>query len=137
MTEATCEQNKVEAPRRWFVLRVQSNREEQVRENLAKVLELEKCRDRVPEILVPAESVTEMRGGKRQVIQRKLYPGYVIVQVEVDEHGSIPQELWQLGRPVAWATSSAPRSPGPCGTTKWPASWAAPKRWRRRPPSSR
>jgi transcriptional antiterminator NusG len=98
MTEATCEQNKVEAPRRWFVLRVQSNREEQVRGNLAKVLELEKCRDRVPEILVPAESVTEMRGGKRQVIQRKLYPGYVIVQVEVDEHGSIPQELWQLIR---------------------------------------
>jgi transcriptional antiterminator NusG len=98
MTEATCEQNKVETPRRWFVLRVQSNREEQVRENLAKVLELEKCRDRVPEILVPAESVTEMRGGKRQVIQRKLYPGYVIVQVEVDERGSIPQELWQLIR---------------------------------------
>jgi len=98
MTEAICEQNKVETPRRWFVLRVQSNREEQVRENLAKVLELEKCRDRVPEILVPAESVTEMRGGKRQVIQRKLYPGYVIVQVEVDERGSIPQELWQLIR---------------------------------------
>jgi len=98
MTEAICEQNKVETPRQWFVLRVQSNREEQVRENLAKVLELEKCRDRVPEILVPAESVTEMRGGKRQVIQRKLYPGYVIVQVEVDERGSIPQELWQLIR---------------------------------------
>jgi transcriptional antiterminator NusG len=32
------------------------------------------------------------------VIQRKLYPGYVIVQVEVDEHGNIPQDLWQLIR---------------------------------------
>ena len=41
---------------------------------------------------------TEMRGGKRHVVQRKLYPGYVIVQVVVDEHGSIPQGLWQIIR---------------------------------------
>lgn len=98
MTEAATKEGQVEAPRRWFVLRVQSNREEQVRQNLAKMLELEKNRHRVPEILVPSEAVTEMRGGKRQVIQRKLYPGYVIVQVEVDENGNIPQDLWQLIR---------------------------------------
>jgi len=96
MAEAA--KNKVTVARRWFVLRVQSNREEQVRGNLAKMLELEKQRHRVPEILVPTEAITEMRGGKRQVIQRKLYPGYVIVQVEVDERGNIPQDLWQLIR---------------------------------------
>ena len=98
MTEAASEKTKTEVAKRWFVLRVQSNREEQVRENLDKMLELQKCRDRVPEILVPTEAITEVRGGKRQVVQRKLYPGYVIVQVEVDEHGTIPQDLWQLIR---------------------------------------
>jgi len=82
------------APMRWFVLRVQSNREERVRENLNRLLELEQLRERVPEVMVPTESVTEMRGGKRVVVERKLYPGYVIVQVEVDEHGHIPDELW-------------------------------------------
>ena len=81
--------------RQWFVLRVQSNREERVRANLEKMLELHDIRDRVPEILVPSEAVTELRGGKRHVVQRKLYPGYVIVQVDVDEHGSVPQDLWQ------------------------------------------
>jgi len=96
MTETA--KNEVTVARRWFVLRVQSNREEQVRGNLAKMLELEKQGHRVPEILVPTEAITELRGGKRQVIQRKLYPGYVIVQVEVDEHGNIPQDLWQLIR---------------------------------------
>jgi transcriptional antiterminator NusG len=83
-----------EKPKRWFVLRVQSNREERVRENLERLLELEKLKDRVPEVLVPTESVTEMRGGKRTVIERKLYPGYVIVQVQVDDQGHIPDDLW-------------------------------------------
>lgn len=96
MTEAA--KNEVTVAKRWFVLRVQSNREEQVRGNLAKMLELEEQGHRVPEILVPTEAITELRGGKRQVIQRKLYPGYVIVQVEVDERGNVPQDLWQLIR---------------------------------------
>ncbi|MHC5033947.1 MAG: transcription termination/antitermination protein NusG [Planctomycetota bacterium] len=98
MTETAYEEKDSEVKRRWFVLRVQSNREERVRENLSTLLELENIRPRVPEILVPTESVTELRGGKRQVVQRKLYPGYVIVQIEVDEWGNIPQDLWHLIR---------------------------------------
>jgi transcriptional antiterminator NusG len=98
MTETAYEEKDSDVKRRWFVLRVQSNREERVRENLSRLLELENIRPRVPEILVPTESVTEMRGGKRQVVQRKLYPGYVIVQIEVDEWGNIPQDLWHLIR---------------------------------------
>jgi transcriptional antiterminator NusG len=98
MTDTAHGAEETTAAARWFVLRVQSNREESVRVNLGKLLELEKVRDRVPQILVPTEAVTEMRGGKRHVIQRKLYPGYVIVQVLVDEHGSIAQDLWQIIR---------------------------------------
>lgn len=82
----------------WFVLRVQSNREERVRENLVKMVQLHEMEDRVPEVMVPTESVTELRGGKRHVVERKLYPGYVIVQVEVDDDGHIPEELWHLIR---------------------------------------
>ncbi|MHC4788801.1 MAG: transcription termination/antitermination NusG family protein, partial [Planctomycetota bacterium] len=96
--EEDAEQTQPESNRRWFVLRVQSNREERVRQNLSRLLELENIKDRVPEIVVPTESVTELRGGKRQVVERRLYPGYVIVQVEVDETGSIPQDLWHLVR---------------------------------------
>ncbi len=84
-----------EQPTEWFVLRVQSNREAKVQASLIRMLELSKMRDRVPEVLVPTESVTEMRGGKRQVVERKLFPGYIIVQVEVDENGRIPDQLWQ------------------------------------------
>ena len=94
MEESGTDQKTAERSTLWFVLRVQSNREERVRENLRKLLELENLTDRVPEVLVPTESVTEMRGGKRQVVQRKLYPGYVFVQVEVDEQRNIPEDLW-------------------------------------------
>ncbi len=86
------------ATKEWFVLRVQSNREERVRDNLVKMLELKEVSSRVPEVLVPTEAVTEMRDGKRQVVQRKLFPGYVIVQVEVNEQRRIPDQLWQVIR---------------------------------------
>ena len=87
-------ENDNDRPMRWFVLRVQSNREEHVRANLERLLELQGMKERVPEVLVPSESVTEMRGGKRTVVERKLYPGYVIVQVEVDDRGHVPDDLW-------------------------------------------
>ncbi|MCD6417006.1 MAG: transcription termination/antitermination factor NusG [Chloroflexi bacterium] len=98
MTEIECDQQNGSKAQQWFVLRVQSNREERVRSNLVRVLEMNQMHDRVPEVLVPTEAVTEMREGKREVVQRKLFPGYVIVQVQVDEHDHIPDQLWQLIR---------------------------------------
>ncbi len=85
-------------PMGWFVLRVQSNREERVRQNLGKLIEMESLAERIPDVLVPTESVTEIRGGKRHVIERKLYPGYVIVHIEMEESGRIPDELWHVVR---------------------------------------
>ncbi|MFW6119138.1 MAG: transcription termination/antitermination protein NusG [Planctomycetota bacterium] len=98
MAETKQEQQDQESTKQWFVLRVQSNREERVSNSLVNALELNGMSDRVPTVMVPTESVTEMRGGKRQVVERKLYPGYVIVEIEVDEHGHIPDDLWQMIR---------------------------------------
>jgi len=104
MTETTATDEQApaqpenERPMGWFVLRVQSNREERVRENLERLIELRQLADRIPDVLVPTEAVTELRGGKRTVVQRKLYPGYVIVHVEVDERGHIPDDLWHMIR---------------------------------------
>ncbi|MFP4026443.1 MAG: transcription termination/antitermination protein NusG [Candidatus Brocadiia bacterium] len=84
--------------KKWFVLRVQSNREEYVRDNLARAVAREEKDDEIPNILVPTQTVTEIRGGKRKQIQRKLYPGYVLVEVDVDDEGNIPDSLWYLIR---------------------------------------
>lgn len=82
----------------WYVLRVQSNREEEVRDNLIRVVQREGKDEVVPNVLVPTVAVTEIRGGKRQEVERKIYPGYVIVEVETDEQGKVPDSLWYMIR---------------------------------------
>ncbi|MFP4175602.1 MAG: transcription termination/antitermination protein NusG [Planctomycetota bacterium] len=82
--------------KQWFVLRVQSNRETEVRDNLIRAIELEEKEDVVPNVMVPTQTVTEIRDGKRQEVERKLYPGYVIMEVDADEQGRIPDTVWYL-----------------------------------------
>ncbi len=69
----------------WYVLRVQSNREKQVAESLQKRVKMEGLDERITQIVVPSEQVTEIRGGKRRVTERKIYPGYIMVQMDMDE----------------------------------------------------
>lgn len=69
----------------WYVLRVQSNREGKVRDTLEKRVKMAGLEDRIAQIIVPSEQVTEIRGGKKRITERKIYPGYIMVQMEMDE----------------------------------------------------
>jgi transcriptional antiterminator NusG len=79
----------------WFVLRVASNKEEQVRDALERKLKIEGVRS-VGRILVPTEQVKRIRGGKQRVHKRKLYPGYVFMELEPKEDGRIPDDVWYV-----------------------------------------
>jgi len=79
----------------WFVLRVASNKEEQVREALERKLKIEGVRS-VGRILVPTEQIKRIRGGKQRVHKRKLYPGYVFMELEPKEDGRIPDDVWHV-----------------------------------------
>jgi transcriptional antiterminator NusG len=73
----------------WFILHTYSGHEKKVCESLkARVsgTDLEKA---ITEVLVPTETVVEMRGNKRVESSRMFYPGYVLVQIECDERGHI------------------------------------------------
>jgi transcriptional antiterminator NusG len=80
--------------RKWFILRVQTGRETSVRESLLKRVEAHKLQDIVSRVIVPSERVSEIRGGKRRVSERKIYPGYIMVEVEVDQTNRIPENAW-------------------------------------------
>lgn len=69
----------------WYVLRVQSNREKQVRESLQKRVKMAGLEDRIAQIIVPSEHVTEIRSGKKRVTERKIYPGYIMVEMDMDD----------------------------------------------------
>ncbi len=79
---------------RWYVLRVASNKEDQVRLALERKIKIEGLEDRVSQILVPTVKERRMRGGVARVVERKLYPGYVFVEMACEEDGSVPEGVW-------------------------------------------
>ena len=85
-------------PKNWFVLRVQSNKEDRVRESLERRVAVEGMTDRIGRILVPSAVEAEIKGGKRRVRESKIYPGYVMVELETDESAFIADDIWFLIR---------------------------------------
>src|SRR6202012_4060822 len=78
----------------FFVLRVASNKEDRVRESLARKVKIEALDSQVGRILVPVEKVRQIKDGKRRDTDRKLYPGYVFTELELDKNGMIPEKVW-------------------------------------------
>jgi transcriptional antiterminator NusG len=69
----------------WYFLRIQVGREDRIRESMVKRLKQEGIEDKVPQIVVPIETIADHRGGKKRIQRRKLYPGYLMVQMELTD----------------------------------------------------
>jgi transcriptional antiterminator NusG len=69
----------------WYILKVQSNRERSISEALRRKIAIEGLDDYFGEVLVPTEKVTEFKGGKKKVVERKLWPGYIAVEMHVND----------------------------------------------------
>ena len=70
---------------RWYVVHAYSGFEKQVMRSLHERIELNGLQDKFGEILVPAEEVVEMRAGKKRRSERKFFPGYVLVEMDLDD----------------------------------------------------
>ncbi|HOA73549.1 MAG TPA: transcription termination/antitermination protein NusG [Phycisphaerae bacterium] len=79
---------------KWYVLRVASNKEEQVREALERKVRIENLEHRVGRVLVPTAKEKRMKAGQVKIIEKKLYPGYVFVEMATEPDGSIPENVW-------------------------------------------
>ncbi|HLA37033.1 MAG TPA: transcription termination/antitermination NusG family protein, partial [Candidatus Brocadiales bacterium] len=84
--------------KKWFVLRVQSNKEDKVRKALEECIKVRGLENKVSKVLVPTERVSEIKGGKKRITERKVFPGYIMAEVEVDEQGNMPSDVWFLIR---------------------------------------
>jgi transcriptional antiterminator NusG len=82
----------------WYVLRVAANREEQVKEALSVKIQREELGDVVGRIEVPVEMVKRVRSGKQTVHKRKLYPGYVFMEMQTTDDGRVPEKAWFIIR---------------------------------------
>jgi len=71
--------------RRWYVLHTYSGYEENVKHNLEQRIETFNMQDKIFSVLVPKEKKIKIRNGKRQVIEEKIFPGYVLVEMIVTD----------------------------------------------------
>ncbi|MFH1226423.1 MAG: transcription termination/antitermination protein NusG [Planctomycetota bacterium] len=71
--------------KKWYVLRVQVGKEANGKEALERKIETHSLSEFISKIMVPKEKVTEIRGGKKKVVERKLYPGYLLVEMELND----------------------------------------------------
>ncbi|MEX0938020.1 MAG: transcription termination/antitermination protein NusG [Pirellulales bacterium] len=94
-TEAAAAEAAAEEEERrmdWYILKVQSNREKSITEALQRRIKIEGLEEYFGDIIVPTEKVTEFKGGKKRIVKRKLYPGYILV------HMCINDDTWFLVR---------------------------------------
>ncbi len=70
---------------RWYFVRCQSGREDSIARNAMTRLKIAGLHDVIPQIVVPFERVTDLKSGKKRTINKKLYPGYLMVQADIDD----------------------------------------------------
>src|SRR5207244_9661089 len=79
----------------WFVIHTLSGQEQKVKESIEKRIKTEEMGDYIKEVMVPMEKVVEVRNQKKTVSTRKLWPGYVFVDmVLLDENNRIIEKTW-------------------------------------------
>ncbi len=89
----------------WYVVHTYSGFEEKVKITIEEKTEKKGMKDKITRVLIPTERVIELRGGKKKESDKKFYPGYILVEMELDD------ETWHLIR-------STPRVTGFVGGTK-------------------
>ena len=79
----------------WFVIHTLSGQEQKVKESIEKRVKTDEMQDYVKEVLVPMEKVVEVRNQKKTVSSRKLWPGYVFVDmILLDENNRVIEKPW-------------------------------------------
>jgi transcriptional antiterminator NusG len=69
----------------WYILKVQSNREDSICEALQRRVKVAALESYFGEIIVPTEEVAEFKGGRRKIVKRKLYPGYIVIHMVLND----------------------------------------------------
>jgi transcriptional antiterminator NusG len=92
---------------KWYIIHTYSGFEKKVKESLESRIVAFGLQEKIGKVLIPTEPVTEVRAGKKYTVERMFYPGYVLVQMDMDDH------VWHV-------VKSTPRVTGFVGTGQQP-----------------
>lgn len=70
---------------RWYVVHTLSGQEQKVKEQLEKKVAMENMKEQISSVLVPIENVAEVRNGKKKIMKRKFFPGYILVEMAMND----------------------------------------------------
>ena len=93
--------------KQWYIVHTYSGFEERVKENLTQRVDALGMRDKFGEVKIPTETLVEMKGGKKREVQRKFFPGYILVEMDMSD------DAWHL-------VKNTPKVTGFVGTGKKP-----------------
>ena len=86
---------------RWYAVQTLSNMEAKVTKYLLKFIEVQEMGEFITDVLMPTEKVSEVKGGKKKEIVRKLYPNYIFLRMKLyDADGKVLQKPWYFVRDV-------------------------------------
>ncbi|MCX7927864.1 MAG: transcription termination/antitermination protein NusG [Candidatus Omnitrophica bacterium] len=69
----------------WYVVHTQTGLEEKVKTILLSRVSAHGMSDRISKVIIPTEQISEVRGGKKRVTERRFFPGYVLVEMEMND----------------------------------------------------
>jgi transcriptional antiterminator NusG len=117
-----------ENDKKWYVIHTYSGHEERVKKNLEQRVQFMDSGDKILDVVIPTEDEIEVRGGRRRTVTRKILPGYVLVQMKMDENtwsivrntpgvtgfvgsGNVPTPLQEkeVGEIIKQMTAEAPK----------------------------
>ncbi len=88
-----------EDEKRWYIIHTYSGYEERVRSNLEQRIKFMDAANKVTQVVIPTEDEIEIRRGQRHTVSKKVFPGYILVQMEMDE------ESWNVVRNTPGVTN--------------------------------
>lgn len=101
------EENGVSMVRHWYVVHTYSGFEAKVKEHILKKVESLGLQEKISSVVIPTEEVVELRGGKKRRSSRKFFPGYILIEMDMND------ETWHI-------VNSTPKVTGFLGGTKHP-----------------
>ena len=72
-------------PKKWYAIHTYAGQEDKVKANLDQRIESFGMTDKISRILIPKEKIAEVRNGKRRIYKRKFFPGYILVEADMDD----------------------------------------------------
>ena len=114
-------QTTAPAGAQWFALHTLSGQENKVKTYIERFKTAEELDDSIFEVLLPTEVVSEVKNGKKSSKVRKLYPGYVFIQMKLfGEDGNLINKPWYFVREVAGVIGFVGEMAGELQKASWP-----------------